>query len=228
SRGVRHPGPLHAPAARAGGGHAGQGGHRPHRRKFFAAGAAVLAGRRMAFGGGRRDGLRQVPGAVRAGGGKPVAVLADKTLLTIELQLFAQDEGEERQEPATQKRRQEARRRGEVFQSREMSAALLLLAAMGVFAAAGPWTARAINDIFQVSYGQWLAGDWGMGDLGSWSAAVTKALLVAVGPMMLGLVVLALGLGLVQTGFLWTTVPLAPKLERINPAAGAKRIFSRR
>lgn len=157
-----------------------------------------------------------------------MAVLADKTLLTIDLQLFAQDEGEERQEPATQKRRQEARRRGEVFQSREMSAALLLLAAMGVFAAAGPWTARAINDIFQVSYGQWLAGDWGMGDLGSWSAAVTKALLVAVGPMMLVLVVLALGLGLVQTGFLWTTVPLAPKLERINPAAGAKRIFSRR
>lgn len=157
-----------------------------------------------------------------------MAVLEDKPLLTIDLQLFAQDEGEERQEPATEKRRQEARRQGDVFQSREMSAAVLLLAAMGVFAAAGPWTARAINDLFQVSYGQWLAGDWGLGDLGGWSAIVTKALLVAVGPMMLVLGLLALGLGLVQTGFLWTAVPLTPKFERINPAAGAKRIFSRR
>jgi flagellar biosynthetic protein FlhB len=38
----------------------------------------------------------------------------------------------------------------------------------------------------------------------------------------------ALASGLVQHGWIWSAAPLAPKLERVSPIAGAKRMFSLR
>lgn len=145
---------------------------------------------------------------------------------TIELQLFADDQ--DRQEPASPRRRQQARQRGEVFQSRELSSAGLLLVALALLRAGGPMAVRALAALFEGAYGQWLQVDWSEGELWLWGAAAVKTWLLGTGPLMLGLVVAGIAFGLAQVGFLWTLEPLAPKLTRIDPMAGMKRMFSRR
>ncbi len=49
------------------------------------------------------------------------------------------------------------------------------------------------------------------------------------GPVLLVAVVVGgFAASVLQTGFLFTSEPLQPKLENINPIEGAKKIFSRR
>jgi flagellar biosynthetic protein FlhB len=54
------------------------------------------------------------------------------------------------------------------------------------------------------------------------------ATLTAAGPIMLGLLILALSANLLQVGFLFTTEPLTPTLNKLNPLNGFSRIFSTR
>ena len=55
--------------------------------------------------------------------------------------------GQERTEKATVKRRQEARRKGQVAQSREIPSVLILLTALAVFYFAGSWMCWNIADV---------------------------------------------------------------------------------
>ena len=61
--------------------------------------------------------------------------------------------GQERTEKATAKRREEARRKGQVAQSREIPSVLILMTAMGVFYFAGSWMfwniAEVIGAVFE-------------------------------------------------------------------------------
>ena len=55
--------------------------------------------------------------------------------------------GQERTEKATAKRREEARRKGQVPQSREIPSVLILMTAMGVFYFAGSWMFWNITEV---------------------------------------------------------------------------------
>ena len=61
--------------------------------------------------------------------------------------------GQERTEKATAKRREEARSKGQVAQSREIPSVLILMTAMGVFYFAGSWMlwniAEVIGSVFE-------------------------------------------------------------------------------
>jgi flagellar biosynthetic protein FlhB len=64
--------------------------------------------------------------------------------------------------------------------------------------------------------------------LGMTLQALLAALGWAVLPAVLLFLVAALAGGLVQHGPIWSVAGLAPKLERISPVAGAKRLFALR
>src|SRR3546814_6866637 len=50
--------------------------------------------------------------------------------------------------------------------------------------------------------------------------------MIALSPALGLFMVLGLAAGLGQSGFLLTTQPIVPKLEKISPLAGFKRLFS--
>src|SRR5690606_35732690 len=89
---------------------------------------------------GRLAHLRDLAGGVvrrrRRDGALAVAVSERSLGFQFDLQLFAQ----ERTEPATPKRREEARRKGQVARTAELGTALVLLAGFGVLSF---WAARA-------------------------------------------------------------------------------------
>jgi flagellar biosynthetic protein FlhB len=138
-----------------------------------------------------------------------------------------QDQGQRTEEP-TQRRLDEARRKGQVASSREVHHALILgagalligflapAAAGDVLAALRPLLARPhLIEIGPEALDQLLAAL--LGELGA-------ALLLAA----LLLVAAALAGGLIQNGLIVSATPLAPKLERLSPLAGAKRLLSLR
>ncbi len=142
----------------------------------------------------------------------------------LDLQLFA----EERTERATPRRREEARRRGQVARSSELNSALVLLGTFLFLRYFAPWAAERF-----LGFAGSLLGELPRGELGAgFVARLGGELLSAFCWTCLPVLVVAFGSGLfancIQVGFLFTGYPLSPRLDRINPVAGFQRLFSRR
>jgi len=138
----------------------------------------------------------------------------------------AEERDEERTEPATPRRREEARERGQVARSADLSSALILLAAVVALHFLGR---SMIGGILASSTSvlDGLAGVDGapgnlMGRFGGAFAAVLAGFLPFIGIILAA----AVGANLVQVGFLFTGDPLVPDLDRINPVSGLGRLFS--
>jgi flagellar biosynthetic protein FlhB len=138
-----------------------------------------------------------------------------------------QDEGQKTEEPS-QRRLDEARSKGQVASSREVNHALMLGAGallVGILAprVAGDLAAALRRLLEQPHEIQLTALELDR---------VLAALLGEVGGTLLlaGLLLVgaALASGLIQNGLILSAEPLVPKLERISPMTGAKRLFSLR
>lgn len=153
-----------------------------------------------------------------------MAVAVSDRDLIFDLQLFAQ----ERTEPPTPKRREEARRRGQVARTPELGTAVILLAGFGVLSAWAQGAAATLMD----TAAAYLGGDvrFEPTDSAVHGLFITLVLQAAavVAPFMIAALVAGLAAQLVQVGFLLSGEPLKPKLGRINPVEGFKRMFSRR
>jgi flagellar biosynthesis protein FlhB len=142
----------------------------------------------------------------------------------VDLQLFAQEKTEE----ATPRRREEARKKGQVFKSMELVSAVTLLTAYTVIKVAGPFMAGRV-----FSFSRSL---WEQGALQDWSESGVRVLLNQVflltamvsAPVLLAGAVAGVAANVLQVGFVFTLEPMTPNFDRINPASGFKRIFSRR
>lgn len=139
-------------------------------------------------------------------------------------------DGEEKSFPATAKRRADARKRGQVARSAEFGAAATLLAVISALHALLPGNGgtgflRDIQSAFRfnphaANFTFETVQQWQLQGL-SWGGRILL-------PVALLAVVLALVSGIGQVGFAVTPEALHPKWERLNPAAGFKRLVSLR
>lgn len=142
----------------------------------------------------------------------------------LDLQYFA----EEKTEPATPRKRREAREKGQVARSPEIPAAVGLFAAMLALFLFGGEFLSGFQNLFIVSLRSYQGGIFTEEMLNALSLRMFS---IAMWPLLpfLGIV---MGVGilanLLQVGPLLTVEPIKPKLERINPISGLKRIFSLR
>lgn len=147
-------------------------------------------------------------------------------MMRMNLQLFA----EERTEKATPKKRREARERGQVFKSVELSSAATLV--IGLLAL--KLTSSFVMDKLYRAYNRYLQADGFIEQLNTQVGilAMVKEIVYTVALAVLpicGLIMVAgLAINFCQVGFIFTTRPLMPNLNRINPLEGLKRIFSKR
>jgi flagellar biosynthetic protein FlhB len=141
---------------------------------------------------------------------------------------MAEDLGERTEQP-TGRRLSEARERGQVAKSQDLTAATDLITAV-VMIAAGGGVALAVfaGMMRRVLEGQ-TAGGWldasSIRTMVVWVAlqgakVMVPALLIMMSVGLLGQIV--------QVGWHVSSEPLAPKLTRLNPFAGVGKIFSRR
>ncbi|MGE4282166.1 MAG: flagellar biosynthesis protein FlhB [Clostridia bacterium] len=147
-------------------------------------------------------------------------------LWVIDIQLFA--DNDDKTEKATPKRKSESREKGQVLQSREIKSAILLILAFATLKVAGGYMYNNIAQFtkkvlisYTINEQMFLQGNfWPL-------VAEAILLLLKVTAPILGVILIG---GLVssyaQVGFLFTTKTLQPKLEKINPIQGFKRMFS--
>lgn len=135
------------------------------------------------------------------------------------------DTGDKTEQP-TERRREEVRERGNVARSIDLNIAASVMAAAAILYFLGEGLARALVEILHksLSASPWTVVDISLLAKQSWNlAGVLAGVLLPVAALV---VVTAVAVNAVQVGFVMTTEPLSPHFERINPLAGARRVFS--
>jgi flagellar biosynthetic protein FlhB len=134
--------------------------------------------------------------------------------------------GGERTEEATPKHRADARRKGQVHRSAELSTAVTLLGGAWLLKETLPGMLDALLSLLRQTFEAAPTVD--MTELAVQHQAGTIMWLYAglVGPMLLGLCALGIVSHVGQVGFIFSGEQLSFQFSRINPLAGAKRLLS--
>ncbi len=135
---------------------------------------------------------------------------------------------QDKTEPATPKKREEARKKGQVGKSREIPSVAVLAAGVLFLYFGGRRLTAALGNLIERAFNyvpSMKAGDF---NIVYFSHQYLEAYIFMILPMLATLVVVALVANLAQTGFIWSVEPLAPKASKISPVEGAKKMFSKR
>lgn len=133
----------------------------------------------------------------------------------------------EKTEQATDKKLDDARKKGQVAQSKDLSSAFAFAFASGTLIFTATQGADRIRSIVAGSVdGVSKDGEHALSEALVAAQVMAIDALWIVGPVLVAAVLGALVGGLAHVGFNFAVDPLIPKLERIDPVSGVKRIFS--
>ena len=140
---------------------------------------------------------------------------------------MAETNGSERTEKATDKRRRDARKKGQVATSRELPSVLILMTAMGFFYFGGSWMFWTLSGIFTDIYQNLNAIKLeNITDISSFSVAVFKKIFLVLIPLFLPIVIAGIVGNVSQIGLEFHTESMKPKLSKLNPLSGLKKLVS--
>lgn len=141
---------------------------------------------------------------------------------------MAEMDFQERTEQATQKRRDDARRRGQVARSRELNiAAVLLAGALALVAARGHFGA-SMEALMRSGLSIERATLDHPERMASALADASLAVLMDFAPLLVALAIAAVGGALAVGGWVFSTESFTPQWSRLDPVQGMKRLASLR
>ena len=138
---------------------------------------------------------------------------------------MAEDQ-DEKTEQATDARREEFRKRGQVAMTRELGTALVFLAAAGVLYTVSRYFFQNIAEVFNMSFGLTMVKMVRGGDIHDLFFFVGGKLVFLLAPVCFATLIIGVGSQLIQTGFLQVEDALTFNLARLNPLSSLGRIFS--
>lgn len=133
---------------------------------------------------------------------------------------------QDRTEPATPKKREEARKKGQIANSRELTSVLVLLSALSVFYFSGGWMFHQLAGIMKTVFGQAGQLDFGVQNVQSLMWFLFQKVVMIMAPLIAVVAIAGIFGNIAQFGFLLTGEPLIPKLNKLNPLQGIKRLIS--
>lgn len=139
---------------------------------------------------------------------------------------MAEESVGERTEEATPRRRAEARERGHVARSVDLSAAVILLVGLSLLYVLTPRIIADLSLLMRLLFEGSAAADIHAGDLRGFARLGAAILSRSFIPYALVLFIMSLSVNLLQTGFVLSAYPLRFDLDKMNPISGFRRILS--
>lgn len=139
---------------------------------------------------------------------------------------MASDNQQDKSEKATPHKLNEAKKKGQVAKSTELSAVLGFLVFILFWLVLSEWLFVRVGGLFNSAFYFMGAAAGSQQSLLDWSENFFVELLSAVFPLLALLLLIGVVISLFQTGVIFSTHPLKPDLNRVNPVAGVKRLFT--
>ncbi|SDI94176.1 flagellar biosynthesis protein FlhB [Natribacillus halophilus] len=148
--------------------------------------------------------------------------------LRMDLQYFAESGGQEKTEKATPKKRQDTRKKGQVAKSNDVNTALILLFVFILLFAYAAVPGQFLHDLFMEIYINYVGMAFTIENVMALFLDLLFEIAVVLVPIMLAALIAGVVSNMVQVGVLFAPEAIKPKLSKINPINGIKRIFSAR
>ena len=136
------------------------------------------------------------------------------------------DSSGDKKHSASERRRRQAREEGQVVRSQDLTSAGMLLSAVATLwilgAPAAEQLAAALIDSLSTPRLESLETN----DAANWMLAYASRLAFAAVPLLVAMLVAGVLVNLIQTGMVFSTKKIVPKLSHISPISGVKRIAS--
>jgi flagellar biosynthetic protein FlhB len=139
---------------------------------------------------------------------------------------MAEESDLERSEPASQRRLDQARERGQVPRSPELSTFSVLLAAGGGLMVLGSGLVQSLESVLRAALTLDRNAGFETGQMGARLFDAASAALLGLSPLLLLVISVALLTPMLVSGWLFTFEGLQPDFSRLSPARGLGRIFS--
>lgn len=139
---------------------------------------------------------------------------------------MAEDSAQERTEEATQRRRQDARKKGTVAKSVDLNSAILMLVLIilmpAIISGFGSGFMRGLRVGFAT-----MPSDVSFGSITRYVWAVATPSIMALIPLLGVAMVVGVVANLGQVGFVLSAEAISPNLNKLNPMNGIKRLLSK-
>lgn len=134
----------------------------------------------------------------------------------------------DKSDPASAYKLEKAREKGSVAKSQDMSFLVVLFGLTCLVFGMGDSLTRDLARVLHAVLAQASRTQWDVAAISALFGTLAIDLLLVLAPPLAVIMVLAVGAGVWQVGFTFSSEPLKPDFNRINPATGFKRLFSMR
>lgn len=136
------------------------------------------------------------------------------------------DSSGDKKHSATERRRRQAREEGQVVKSQDLTSAALLLAGLATLWMLGKPAAEQLAGAIAEGLSTAHVAPLGTDDATHWLLRFSGRLAIATVPILLAMLAAGVLVNVAQSGILFSSAKLVPKLSHISPLSGAKRILS--
>ena len=136
------------------------------------------------------------------------------------------ESGQDKTEDPTEKKKKDAREKGEIARSKELNTLAIMLAGSGALLIFGGALAQDLMELMRMNFSLSREVVLDQGAMGTYLMHSGLIALVAIQPVMITLLLAALIGPISLGGWLFSAGTMAPKFSRMNPGAGLKRMFS--
>jgi flagellar biosynthesis protein FlhB len=138
---------------------------------------------------------------------------------------MAEDSFQEKTEPASDRKREEARRKGKIARSVELNSALVLLFGLLILFVGGKALASGMAEIARSAFMRSGTMPVNTENLHAMMSGGMVRLGLLMAPVILGIMVVGLASSYLQVGFVYSPEVLRPTFDKINPMQGIKKIL---
>ncbi|WP_145128562.1 flagellar biosynthesis protein FlhB [Pseudomonas sp. URMO17WK12:I11] len=136
------------------------------------------------------------------------------------------ESGQDKTEEPTEKRKRDAREKGEIARSKELNTVAVTLGGAGGLLAFGGYLAETLMNLMRMNFSLTREIIVDERSMGAFLLASGKMALWAVQPILILLLVISFVAPIALGGFVFSAGLLQPKFSRMNPLSGLKRMFS--
>ena len=140
--------------------------------------------------------------------------------------IFFANENGDKTEEATPKKKSDARKKGQVAKSKEFTSAIGLLGITAVLMFLLEYILNNLKEILIMFFSNYATLNLDPNNTIMIIKTVVLRLIMIFLPVALPIMVVGIVANVIQVGKMFTTEPLKPKFEKINPISGFKRMFS--
>ncbi|MFA7893359.1 flagellar biosynthesis protein FlhB [Pseudomonas putida] len=136
------------------------------------------------------------------------------------------ESGQDKTEEPTEKRKRDAREKGEIARSKELNTVAVTLGGAGGLLAFGGYLAETLMNLMRMNFSLTREIIVDERSMGAFLLASGKMAIWAVQPILILLLVISFVAPIALGGFVFSASLLQPKFSRMNPLSGLKRMFS--